>query len=33
MRSEGVGGCEERRYVDGSGMVKGGITGDVGVVE
>ena len=32
-RLDGVGGCEGRRYVEGSGMVKGGMTGDKGVME
>jgi len=33
VQSEGVGGCEGRRYVEGSGIVKGGMMGDVGVME
>ena len=31
--SDGVGGCEGSKYVEGSGMVKGGMTGDKGVIE
>ena len=31
--SDGVSGCEGRRYIEGSGMVKGGMTGDEGVIE
>ena len=29
----GVGGCERRMYDEGSGTVKGGMTGDEGVTE
>ena len=32
-QSDGVGGCKGRRYIEGFGMVNGGMTGDEGVME